>query len=99
VLPAASSPTSPKRLAISPTPSLWLVPCGGPAARERHLPIERHTISYLVSVRDLVERRVDPGRAQAGAPDLLALVAASWPIPEFDLEGQAQARRPSGIGD
>jgi CHAT domain-containing protein/Tfp pilus assembly protein PilF len=66
-----------RRWLISPDATLWLVPWGALPLRDGGYSLERHTISYLVSGRDLVERAPAQAAARGG------LVVAD---PDFDLE-------------
>jgi CHAT domain-containing protein/tetratricopeptide (TPR) repeat protein len=70
-----------KRWYISPDASLWLVPWAALPLKDGRYAVEAHTISYLVSGRDLA---AIPSKAKPGRPRMMA-------DPDYDL-GMAEAR-------
>jgi CHAT domain-containing protein/tetratricopeptide (TPR) repeat protein len=79
--PLAEQIDGKKRWYISPDASLWLVPWAALPLKDGRYAVEAHTISYLVSGRDLAAA---PSRAKPGRPRILA-------DPDYDLS-MAEAR-------
>ncbi|HBI47007.1 MAG TPA: hypothetical protein DDY78_29760 [Planctomycetales bacterium] len=79
--PLAEHIDSKKRWYISPDASLWLIPWAALPLKDGRYAVEVHTISYLVSGRDLV---AVPSKAKPGRPRMMA-------DPDYDL-GVAEAR-------
>jgi CHAT domain-containing protein len=79
--PLAEQLDGKKRWYISPDASLWLVPWAALPLKDGRYAVEAHTISYLVSGRDLVAA---PWDAKSGRPRIMA-------DPDYDL-GLAEAR-------
>jgi CHAT domain-containing protein/tetratricopeptide (TPR) repeat protein len=72
-----------ERWLLSPDGALWLVPWAALPLPDGSYAVEKHTVSYLVSGRDLAQK---PARAQRGSA---AVVLAD---PDYDL-GPTQAQR------
>jgi tetratricopeptide (TPR) repeat protein len=70
-----------KRWYVSPDASLWLVPWAALPLKDGRYAVEAHTISYLVSGRDLA---AVPSKAKPGRPRMMA-------DPDYDM-GMTEAR-------
>jgi tetratricopeptide (TPR) repeat protein len=86
-----------KRWYVSPDASLWLVPWAALPLKDGRYAVEAHTISYLVSGRDLaaVPSQAKPGRPRMMAdPDYDLSVAEARSVTK-ELVGKAVAPDPS----
>jgi CHAT domain-containing protein/tetratricopeptide (TPR) repeat protein len=75
---------------ISPDAALWLVPWAALPLPDGSHAIEKHTVSYVISGRDLVAPEVNPARLSKETPGRPLILAD----PDFDLEPGKSARDP-----
>ena len=99
-----------KQWLLSPDGALWLVPWGALPLDEKTYVIEKHTLRYLVSGRDLVSPPVKPPAKRDASllladPDFdldpkeamsLAARLLGQPAPRADALAQASGERPDG---
>src|SRR3981081_704285 len=86
-----------KRWYISPDASLWLVPWAALPLKDGRYAVEAHTISYLVSGRDLAAAtsQAKPGRPRMMADPDYDLGVDEARVATKDLVGKAAAPDPS----